>query len=49
MKCWRFALSQKEFHHGNCRPRQRFAKVRANSEARESHFMLLGVWESVME
>jgi hypothetical protein len=27
------------------RPRQGFVKVRAKSEARESHFMLLGVWE----
>jgi hypothetical protein len=28
---------------------QRLAKVRAKSEARESHFMLLGVWKSVRE
>jgi hypothetical protein len=27
------------------RPRQGLAKVRAKSEARESHFMLPGVWE----
>jgi hypothetical protein len=26
-------------------PRQRLAKVQAKSEARESHFMLMGMWE----
>ncbi len=31
------------------RSRQRLAKVWAKSEAMESHFMLLGVWESVRE
>jgi hypothetical protein len=30
-------------------PRQGLAKVQAKSEARESHFMLMGVWESVKE
>ncbi len=30
-------------------PRQRLVKVRAKSEARESHFMLPKVWESVRE
>jgi hypothetical protein len=30
-------------------PKERLAKVRVKSEARESHFMLLGVWESVRE
>jgi hypothetical protein len=27
-------------------PRQGLAKVRANGEDQESHFMFLGVWES---
>jgi hypothetical protein len=31
------------------RSRQRLAKVWAKSEAMESHFMLLGAWESVRE
>ncbi len=31
------------------RPRQGLAKVRAKNEARESHFMLSRVWESVRE
>ncbi len=31
------------------RPMQGLAKVQAKSEAWESHFMLLGVWESVQE
>jgi hypothetical protein len=31
------------------RPRQGLAKVRAKSEAQESHFMLLGMQESVRE
>jgi len=31
------------------RPKQGLAKARAKSEAQESHFMLLGVWESVRE
>jgi hypothetical protein len=31
------------------RPRQGYAKVRTKWEGRESHFMLLGVWESVRE
>jgi hypothetical protein len=31
------------------RPRQGLAKVRAKCEARESHFMLLGVQKSVRE
>ncbi len=31
------------------RPRQRLAKVWAKSEFQESHFMLLGMWESVKE
>jgi len=31
------------------RPRQGLAKVRAKSEAQESHFMLPGVWECVRE
>jgi hypothetical protein len=30
-------------------PRQGFVKVRAKCEAHESHFMLLGVLESVRE
>jgi len=30
-------------------PRQGLAKVQAKSEAWKSHFMLLGVWESVRE
>jgi hypothetical protein len=30
-------------------PRQRLVKVRAKSEAWESHFMLSGVWENVKE
>jgi hypothetical protein len=36
--------------HQFCRnPIFGLAKVQANSEARESHFMLLGMWESVRE
>jgi hypothetical protein len=31
------------------RPKQGLAKVRAKSEAQESHFMLSGVWGSVGE
>ncbi len=31
------------------RPRQGLAKVQTKNEARESHFMLSGVWESVRE
>jgi len=31
------------------RTKQGLVKVRAKSEARESHFMLLGLWESVRE
>ncbi len=31
------------------RPKQGLAKVRAKCEGRESHFMFLGVWESVRE
>jgi hypothetical protein len=31
------------------RPKQGLTKVWAKSEARESHFMLPGVWESVRE
>jgi hypothetical protein len=31
------------------RPKQGLAKVRAKSEAQESHFMFPGVWESVRE
>jgi hypothetical protein len=30
-------------------PKQEFARVQAKSEARESHLMLLGAWESVRE
>jgi len=30
-------------------PRRRLAKVQAKSEAQESHFMILGVWENVRE
>jgi hypothetical protein len=29
--------------------KQGLTKVQAESEARESHFMLLGMWESVRE
>ncbi len=31
------------------RPREGLAKVQAKCEGRESHFMLMGVWESVRE
>jgi len=31
------------------RPRQGLTKVRAECEGQESHFMLLGMWESVRE
>jgi len=31
------------------RPKQGLVKVQAKSEAWESHFMLLGMWESVRE
>jgi hypothetical protein len=31
------------------RPKQGLAKVWAKSEAQDSHFMLLGMWESVRE
>jgi len=31
------------------RPKQRLTKMWTKNEARESHFMLLGVWESVRE